>query len=184
MATTPLQGFPIPGGADAPTNAGSFAALAGAMEKQVIQRYATAAARTTAIPAANTKAGMVSFNVGTGRLEQVVADGGAWSTLSLLGAVTVDTTAPIVGIYDATKPFRIWALNRTVATDVNGDGFIITNPDIGSGCVLACIVGGASTFSITAPVRNTSGNVTGRFYQATVLQQSTSIAITGFAIGQ
>ena len=67
MATTPLQGWTVPAGSQAPATAADMAALGGAAEKQAVMVYATTAAMDTAIPTANRKAGMIAWIANLGR---------------------------------------------------------------------------------------------------------------------
>lgn len=187
MATSPLQGWATPDGGDAPTNAATFAALAGTIEKQAVQRYASPAARLAKIPAAATRAGMVSFVDSLGRLEKVVADAGPWSPVMTFDTVVAD--GALLGTYDATKPLKIWTINRVASTDANGDAIILLGATVGSGCVLSGALAGVSSSIATPPattaLRNQSGNLVARIWiNGSTLLVSNSLAVGGTIIGQ
>lgn len=79
MATTPLQGWPTPGGSDAPANASAFAALGAAAEKQSNMVFADATARDAAIATGSRKAGMVCYLSTLGVWQSVRANAGPWT---------------------------------------------------------------------------------------------------------
>lgn len=99
-STTPLQGIPIPSGGDAPSSVAAFATGFGAVEAKLVMRYASAAARDTALPVAARKGGMVSSVGGGGALQWMPADGGAWVSLAAVetfkggGGFMVGAAAP------------------------------------------------------------------------------------------
>lgn len=80
MATTPVQGWTVPDGTQAPSKS-AFSTLAGQVERQSVMVFADAATRDTKIAAGARKAGMLAYLKSPGRFSRVMADGGAWSLL-------------------------------------------------------------------------------------------------------
>ena len=80
MATTPVQGWTVPDGTQAPSKS-AFSTLAGQAELQSVMVFADAAARDAKIAAGARKAGMLAYLKSPGRFSRVMADGGAWSLL-------------------------------------------------------------------------------------------------------
>lgn len=184
MASTPKQGWPVPGGAQAPATAADFAALGAAAEAQSVMVFATPAAMDTAIPPAARKAGMVAWINSLGRHVRVAADAqaGTLPPMSLLGSVLPD--AVTVGAFDASKPLKVWTIRRAVTTDAFGDAILLSAADIGSGCILGGVVTGGDIYNVTASLRAASGNLVVRLWSAGAIFASGSAAVQGFVVGQ
>ncbi len=185
MATTPLQGWTVPAGSQAPATAADMAALGGAAEKQAVMVYATTAAMDTAIPTANRKAGMIAWIANLGRHVRVTSDAqsGTLGPLSLLGSVVVGTA--LVGTYDPSKPLKAWAINGAYSTDASGDATILDSAAIGSGCVLGGSVSGADVYAVNGPLRAVSGALKMRvFNNGSTALVSSAAALQGIVIGQ
>lgn len=184
MAATPLQGWTVPSGTQAPATAADIATLAQSAEAQAVMTFATPAAMDALIPPASRKAGMIAWIASLGRHVRVTsaAQAGTLGPLSLLGSVVVDVT--LVGTYDASKPLKLWLINRSVATDNSGDGVILSDATIGSGCVLAGVLVGADVFNISAALRGSSGALKARVWNAGALFTSSSAVMQGWVIGQ
>lgn len=185
MATTPLQGWTVPAGSQAPATAADMAALGGAAEKQAVMVYATTAAMDTAIPTANRKAGMIAWITNLGRHVRVTTDAqaGTLGPLSLLGSVVVGTA--LVGTYDPSKPLKAWAINGAYSTDASGDATILDSATIGSGCILAGAISGADVYAVNGPLRAVSGALKMRvFNNGSTALVSSAAALQGIVIGQ
>lgn len=149
MGATPLQGDPLPDGGVAPTGPAAFAAFGASVEKRTVNRWTDAAARLASIPAANTKAGWLSFLSTTGKFYAVLTDAGAW-----VEAFTRDAFAGTEGALTGTAPsagtLKI-RKNNTEALAVNASGDIgITFPGgaFGNGVTSLTISPGAASGSI------------------------------------
>lgn len=186
MATTPLQGWTVPGGSDAPANASAFAALGGFAEAQSNMVFATTSARDTAIPTGSRKAGMVSLATADGVWRTVLTNGGSWIPLSQVQALPSLQGAggAFIGTYDSTKPLKFWLFNAVQTCDTNGDTVLLTGATVGSGCVLAAAISGAATSEAVTTIRQVSGNLVARVWVGTSLLISTSLALQGIVIGQ
>lgn len=80
--TDPIQGWQTPAGTELPDGAAAFAALRDIVVKQAVMVFATTAARDTAIPAADTKKGMLAFITSLGYWQGVFADAGPWKAVA------------------------------------------------------------------------------------------------------
>lgn len=93
-SATPLQGWPVPGGSDAPANSPAFAAALSAAEKQSVMVFADATARDALILTANRKKGMVAFLTALGAFTRVTVDGGPWGPLQPLSHLVPGSSMP------------------------------------------------------------------------------------------
>lgn len=184
MATTPLQGWTVPGDSQAPATAADIATLAQSAEAQAVMTFATPAAMDALIPPASRKAGMIAWITSLGRHVRVTSDAqaGTLGPLSLLGSVVPGPT--LVGTYDASKPLKLWTINGILTTNASGDATILSAATIGSGCVLAGLIAGADIYQVTGPLRAVSGALTMRVFSGTTALVSQGVALQGWVIGQ
>jgi hypothetical protein len=186
MATTPLQGWTVPAGSQAPATAADFATLAGAAEKQSVMVFATTAAMDTAIPAASRKAGMIAWITNLGRHVRVTSDAqaGTLGPLAPIGSISV-TGTPLVGTYDATKPLELWVVTGVLTTNASAVATVLASASIGSGCVLwAHVTGTDGTYSVRGVPTGSSGSLVATIWNGASKVVSSSVAATCLVLGQ
>lgn len=117
----PIQGITTALGTESPDGATNEASIVDQIVPKIIMRFATVAARTSAIAAGATKAGMVSFVDATGYLETVRADAGAWVRLATVDTF-LGTEAALVGSNPPAGTFKIRkSINQVVTVGAAGN---------------------------------------------------------------
>ncbi len=170
MATEPLQSAPYPVGTDAPDGPTQILALASWARRQVLQVYASAAARTAAFTAAGISPaeGMVSYRTDADTWEEwdgsawvPFAESGPWTNLSLPSGYS--TTAPYVAPAYRKVRNRVWFRGgcNIAASNAAGTKFTLPSgfrPTIGTVALQALLSNGTAGGTLRYDV-GTSGNV-------------------------
>ncbi len=169
----------------APLGGSQIDAAIDALEPYTVCRFATTGARDTAFPAAagGRPAGTVVFVPSVGYHQTALTTDAAWTRLT--SPITVAPTGALIGTYDAAKPLKIWTFKQIVTTDASGRAWLLAPASIGSGCVLAGVIGGNDTnFNVNGVLTEDVGSLVVTVWSGGAKAVSTSVAIQGMVLGQ
>lgn len=165
MATTPLQGFTVPGGIDAPAGNTNFGTFGGEVEKKVVMTYASAAARDSAIILANRVEGMTAYLNDVNLL--TMWEGAAWVEVGGKRQRAYTWPRASTDNFSMNGTFVAMTVGGSVANAPAGDWLM--NWHIG----LSATVAGAGNFRATVNSTNLSGDIP--------FDLSTSRSVVGWA---